>query len=157
MAWKRSSVRSRPGPPKLPTTYPLTNATTSDGNVQVTLTVTPNTGTTPSLTTLPDVEVSFDDADSSWFNVWNSQTGNGTTFAVTHNGTANSTTVRLGAFSVAPNAVPLAAGQTRNATGTINPASGTLTLQFAGTLTGPGGQVLVTNGGSCTATVPVIQ
>ena len=77
-----------------PCQYPMTNATTSNGNVQITLTVTPNTGTTPSLTASPDVEVTFDDADSSWFNVWNSQSGKGTTFAVSHSG--SSTTVRLG-------------------------------------------------------------
>jgi hypothetical protein len=45
-----------------PCVFPLTNATTSNGNVQLTLTVTPNTGTVPSLTGLPDVEVTFDDA-----------------------------------------------------------------------------------------------
>jgi hypothetical protein len=142
-----------------PCEYPLTNATTSAGNAQITLTVTPNTGATPSLTALPDVEVAFDDADSSWFNVWQSQTGNGTTFNVTHNSAANSTTVRLGAFSVALNAVPLAANQTRNATGSVNPVSGSLTLQIATTLTetGPGGQVLVANGGSCVASAPVIK
>ena len=138
-----------------PCVYPLTNGTTSSGTVQITLTVTPNTGTTPSLTGSPDVEVTFDDADSSWFNVWNTQTGNGTTFSVTHNGGANTTTVRLGAFSVPLNAVPLSAGQTRNATGNINPASGTLTLQIGATLTA-GGQ-MVSNGGSCVATVTVIQ
>jgi len=139
-----------------PCVYPLPNATTSNGNVQITLTVTPNTGTTPSLTGFPDVEVTFDDADSSWFNVWNTQAGNGTTFSVTHNGGTNSTTVRLGAFSVALNSVPLSAGQTRNATGIINPTSGgTLTLQIAATLTA--GSQVVNNGGSCVATSPVIQ
>jgi len=142
-----------------PCVYPLTNGTSSNGSAQITLSVTPNTGTVPSLTALPDVEVTFDDADSSWFNVWNSQTGNGTTFAVTHSGATNSTDVRLGAFSVALNTAPLAASQTRNATGVINPAGGTLTLQIGATLseTGPGGQVLVANGGSCVATAPVIQ
>jgi hypothetical protein len=139
-----------------PCVYPLTNATTSNGNVQLTLSVTPNTGTTPSLTGFPDVEVTFDDADSSWFNVWNTQAGNGTTFSVTHNGGTSSTTVRLGAFSVALNPVPLSASQTRNAKGIINPTSGgTLTLQIAGTLTA--GTQVVNNGGSCVATAPVIQ
>jgi hypothetical protein len=138
-----------------PCQYPMTNATTSNGNVQITLTVTPNTGTAPSLTALPDVEATFDDADSSWFNVWNSQPGKGTTFAVSHSG--SSTTVRLGAFSVPMNAVPLGAGQTRNATANINPVSGALTLQIAAALKDSGGNTLVTNGGSCTQTVPVIQ
>jgi hypothetical protein len=113
----------------------------------------------PSLTTTPDVEVAFDDADSSWYNVWSTQTGAGSAFAVTHNGGAATTTVRLGAYSVTLNPVPLAAGQSRNANGTINPGSGTLTLQIGATLTetGSSGQVLVTNGGSCTQTAPVIQ
>jgi hypothetical protein len=103
------------------------------------------------------MEVTFDDADSSWFNVWNSQAGSGTSFAVTHNSGTNSTTVRLGAFSVALNPVPLQAGQSRNATGTLNPTSGTLTLQLGAVLTDSGGNVLANNGGSCTATLVVIQ
>ncbi len=140
-----------------PCQYPLTNATTSNGNLQITITATPNTGTAPSLTALPGVEVTFDDADSSWFNVWNGQTGKGTTFSVAHNGGAKTTTVRLGAFSVALNQVPLAASQTRTLTSTIQPGSGTLTVQFAATLTDGGGNVLVTNGGSCSATAPAIQ
>ncbi len=142
-----------------PCVYPLTNGTSSSGNAQITLTVTPNTGPTPALTALPDVEVAFDDADSSWFSVWNSQTGNGTAFAVTHSAATNSTNVRLGVFSVTLNAVPLAPSQTRNATGVVNPSGGTLTLQIGATLTetGPGGKVLVANGGSCVATVPVIK
>lgn len=139
--------------------YPLTNATTTAGSAQITLSVTPTTGAVPSLTTTPDVEVAFDDADSSWYNVWSTQTGAGSAFAVTHNGGAGTTTVRLGAYSVTLNPVPLAAGQSRNANGTINPGSGTLTLQIGATLTetGSSGQVLVTNGGSCTQTAPVIQ
>lgn len=140
-----------------PCAYPLSNATTSAGNAQITLSVTPITGTPPSLTALPDVEATFDDADSSWFNVWQSAPGNGTTYSVTHSSSANTSTIRLGTFSVALAPVPLSAGQTRNMTAAINPASGSLTLQIEGTLTGPGNQVLVTNGGSCVATAPVIQ
>jgi hypothetical protein len=142
-----------------PCVYPLTNGTTSAGNVQLTLSMTPNTGAAPSLTALPDVEVRFDDFDSSWFNVWNAQSGAGTTFAVTHSG--NITTVRLGAFSVALSSVPLAAGQTRSATGIVNlPNSyGAVTLQIAATLTetGSSGQVMVSNGGSCAFNAPVIK
>ena len=137
--------------------FQLTNGTTSNGNAQITLTVTPNSDTPPSLTVPPQVEVAFDDADSSWFNVWNTQTGNGTNFRVTHNNVTNTTTVRLGTFSVVLNPVPLLAGQSRNATGNINPTSGTLTLQLGGTLTDSNGQVLANNGGSCTATAVVIK
>jgi hypothetical protein len=137
--------------------YPLSNATTSAGSAQITLSVTPTTGPTPSLTGLPDVEATFDDGDSSWYNVWQTATGSGTTYSVTHSSSANTTTVRLGAFSVALAPVPLAAGQTRNMTAVINPGSGTLTLQIEGTLTGPGNQTLVTNGGSCVSTAPIIK
>ena len=143
-----------------PCEYPLTNATTVSGLAQITLSLTPATGTGPSLTTLPDVEVAFDDSDSSWYNVWNVQTGAGTTFAVTHDTGTGTTTVRLGAFSVALNAVPLANGESRNATGTINlPSGDTATLQIAAQLTetGAGGSVLVSNGGSCSVTAPVYR
>ena len=140
-----------------PCVFQLTNGTTSNGNVRITLTVTPNSNTPPSLTGPPHVEATFDDADSSWFNVWNSQTGNGTAFQVTHNSVTNSTTVRLGTFSVVLNPVPLLAGASRNATGNINPTSGTLTLQLGATLTDSSGTVLANNGGSCTATAVVIN
>jgi hypothetical protein len=139
--------------------FPLTNATTSDGSAQITLTITPNTGTPPSLTMLPDVEVAFDDPDSSWFNAWTTETGNGSTFTVTHSGAT--TTVRLGAFSIALNSVPLAAGQSRNATGTTNLPTGypnAVTLQIAATLTETNGSgtVIVQNGGSCVAEPPAV-
>jgi hypothetical protein len=140
-----------------PCTFQLTNGTTSDGNVQITLTAGANSNTPPSLTVSPDVEVTFDDADESWFNVWNAQAGNGTTFTVTHNSGTISTTVRLGTFSVVLDPVPLAAGQSRNTRSSINPTSGTLTLQMGAILTDSAGQVLARNGGSCTVTQNVIQ
>jgi len=144
-----------------PCVFPLTNATTSNGSAQITLTVTPNTAAAPSLTAQPDVEVAFDDPDSSWFNVWTAQTGNGSTFKVTHSGAM--TTVRLGAYSVALNQVSIAAGQSRNATGTTVLPSGyptALTLEIGATLTETtgSGTVLVQNGGSCvTPPPPVIE
>jgi hypothetical protein len=142
-----------------PCEYPMTNGTTSSGNVSITLTVTPNTGTTPSLTGSPDVEVTFDDSDSSWFNVWSAQTGAGTAFSVSHDATANTSTVRLGTFSVALDPVLLSAGQTRNATGNTTLASGTspVTLQIATTLKDSRGAVLVNGGGSCNFNAPVVR
>ena len=134
-----------------PCVFPLTNATTLNGSAQITLTAIANTGPTPSLTAFPDVEASFDDADSSWFNAWTSQTGNGSTFKVTHSGAT--TTVRLGTLSVALNSVPLLAGQSRNATANINLGMGSspITLQISATLTETNGSgtVMVQNGGSC--------
>jgi hypothetical protein len=109
---------------------------------------------------LPDVEIAFDDSDSSWFTAWNTQTGNGSTFKVTHSGAT--TTVRLGTFSVAMNPVALAAGQSRNATSTatLPGGSGPLTVQIGATLTetNGSGKVIAQNGGSCVALPPpVIQ
>jgi len=79
--------------------------------------------------------------------------------AVSHAG--NITNGRLGAFSVALNAVPLAAGQTHTATGITNlPTNyGAVTLQIAATLTetGGSGQVMVVNGGSCAFNAPRIK
>jgi hypothetical protein len=144
-----------------PCVFPLTNGTSQDGSAQITLTATPNTGTKPSLMALPDIEVAFDDSDSSWFNVWKSESGAGTTFQVTHSGSV--TTVRLGDFSVSLNSVPLAAGGSRNATGTTTLPSGypsAVTLQIAATLTETNGSgtVMVQNGGSCvTEPPPVIK
>ncbi len=138
--------------------FPLTNATTQNGRAQTTLTATPNTGGTPSLTALPDVETSFDNSDSSWFNIWTSQTGNGSTFKVTHSGAT--TTVRLGSFSVALNSVPLAAGQSRNETANINLPMGSspVTLQIGATLpeTNGSGTVMVQNGGSWVQQLPPV-
>lgn len=143
-----------------PCDFPLTNATTAGGNLQLTLTVAPSTGTPPSLTGLPDIEMAFDDADQSWFNTWKNQSGNGTKFAVSHSTTTGKTTVRLGTFSVALDAVTLGAGQTRDATGTTNLPSNapSITLQMAASLTetGPSGPVTIQNGGSCIGTAPVI-
>jgi hypothetical protein len=144
-----------------PCVFPLTNGTSQGGSAQITLTATPNTGAAPSLTALPDVEVAFDDSDSSWFNVWKTQPGAGTTFKATHSGSV--TTIRLGDFSVALNPVPLPAGQSRNATGTTVLPSGypsALTEQIAATLTETNGSgtVMVQNGGSCvTEPPPVIR
>ena len=141
-----------------PCVFQLTNGTTSDGNVQISLAANSSSNTPPSLTSPPDLEITFDDADSSWFNVWNAQAGKDTSFAVTHNTGTNSTTVRLGGFAVTLDPVPLAAGQTRSATGNINPTSGTLALQLGTKLTDSGGNLLApVNGGTCSVTADVIQ
>jgi hypothetical protein len=138
-----------------PCVFPLTNGTASTGAVSITLSATPNTGPAPSLTALPLVQVAFDDFDSSWFNVWNAQPENGSAFRVTHSG--STTTVRLASYSVTLNQVQLAAGQTRNATGTTVLPSGypnTVTLQIGASLS-ENGQT-VANGGSCVTPPPPI-
>jgi hypothetical protein len=142
-----------------PCVFPLTNGTASTGTVSITLSATPNTGPAPSLTALPLVQVAFDDFDSSWFNVWNAQPENGSAFRVTHSG--STTTVRLASYSVTLNQVQLAAGQTRNATGTTvlpNGYPNTVTLQIGASLseTSQGTVRTVANGGSCVTPPPTL-
>jgi hypothetical protein len=130
-----------------PLEYALSNASGSAGDAQITLSLSPPIGTAPSLTADPDVEVQFDDADASWWNAWKAQAGSGKSFAATHSG--NTTTVRLGAYSVKLDPVPLAAGEKRNAAGSVT-GSGPVTLRIAAALTDPGHPeaVRLRNGGS---------
>jgi hypothetical protein len=135
-------------------TYPLTNGTGSAGTVALTLSATP-VAPAPSLTTLPAVTVQFDDASSTWFNVWRTQSGAGTDFAVSRAGTQ--TVVRLGKPSITLNAVPLNGGETRVATGDLQLGAGTTatTLSLQAKLV-QNGTTSVVNGGSCTAQPPVV-
>jgi hypothetical protein len=139
--------------------FPLTNATGTDGQVEIALNVVPPE-TAPSLTSLPNISSTFDDDDSTWYNVWVAQPGNGSTYAVSRNG--NKTVVRLGKPSVTLAAVPLANGQSRTALGDLQLADGTplTTLALQATLRNPSnGQLLAPpNGGSCKLPgPPVIQ
>jgi len=127
--------------------YPLTNATASAGNLTLTLTA---TGAVPSTSGTTDLEFSFDDPTSAWFNVW--QPGAGAAYAVSHVG--SQTVVRLGQPSVTLAAVPLAAGVTVTATGDISLGSGSANLALSATLKDAGGAVLVQNGGTCSGTAP---
>jgi hypothetical protein len=136
--------------------YPLTNATTSNGSLILTLSV-PTTETEPSLTGLPDIEVVFDDADSSWFRDWMSQAIDEGTFTVTHDDGAGTTTVRLGAYSVVLDSVELDAGESRTAAGIFKLVPGaSVSLQIAGNLTDDNDEstVLAENGGTCQFTAP---
>jgi hypothetical protein len=136
--------------------YPLTNGTTGSGTLALTLTVTPPLGDGPILTGTPDVEFTFDDSDSSWYSVWSTQNGVGAFFTVTHNSSAGTTTVRLGVPGLTLNSVPLAAGASRNVTGTASLTAGApaATLQIAATLTDSGGNTIASNGGSCNFPAP---
>jgi hypothetical protein len=131
-------------------TYPLANLQAADGTVAITLTAAPPE-VTPSLTANPNLGFTFDDADGSWFGVWNMQTGNGTAFSVTN--AAGKTTVRLGTNSVTLDPVTLHPNESRNAVGTlVLPGGVTATLSVQATMTGPGGSFNVSNGASCTRT-----
>jgi hypothetical protein len=136
--------------------YPLTNGSTENGNLALTLTVTPPLGDGPVLTGTPDVELTFDDSDSSWYNVWSTQLGAGAFFTVTHNSGAGTTTVRMGSPGLTLNTVTLAAGASRNVTGTASLTAGApaATVQIAATLTDSSGNTLAQNGGSCNFTAP---
>jgi hypothetical protein len=130
--------------------YPLTNASGTDGLVEIALHVTP-AETAPSLTTTPDIEVSFDDGDSSWFNIWTAQSGNGTAYKVTRNG--SQTVVRLGQSSITLQSVPLSNGSSRTALASLTLPTGapvtTLALQATLVNAATGAQLAPSNGGSC--------
>ncbi|MDB4988055.1 MAG: hypothetical protein JWN04_3233 [Myxococcaceae bacterium] len=134
--------------------YPLTNATTTNGQVTLKLTVSPS-ASKASLTGTPDVEVTFDDPDSSWFSVWHDDPAINQAYRLTHAGTT--TTLRLGRNGVTLRAVPLAAGASRNAKAVINLATGDqkTTLALQATLN-DGTRDVVTNGGSCQALPPPV-
>ncbi|MES1186597.1 MAG: calcium-binding EGF-like domain-containing protein [Myxococcales bacterium] len=139
--------------------FPLTNATGSSGDAEITISVTPPE-TVPSLNTLPNMSVSFDDDNSAWYNVWVAQPENGKAYSVTRIG--NKTSVRLGKASVTLRGVPLPNGESRTARGTFDLASGApdLKLDLRVTLKNPSnGAVLAPqNGGSCMAYGgPVVQ
>jgi hypothetical protein len=130
---------------------PLTNATTSSGNVTLTLTA---SGATPSLTGMNNLSVTFDDPNGTWAAVWVAGTGSGVAYQVMAVG--GQTTVRLGHTSVALDPVPLAAGQSVTGTAAVSlgPEQPTTTLQVGATLTDSGGNALVGNGVSCVGMAP---
>ena len=124
--------------------YPLTNATTSDGWVELRLTV-PD-GVAPELSSENVLQVTFDDPNATWHARWVLGQGD---YAVLHNG--GRTTVQLGARDVSLAPVPLAAGHSVTAEAVVSLATGEpeTTIELAATLTDVDGAELVTNGGSC--------
>ena len=126
--------------------YPLNNATTTNGNLTLVLSA---VGATPSTSGATDLEFSFDDPNSTWYNAW--LPGAGAAYSVARSGTQ--TRVRLGQPSVTLAVVPLAAGQTITATGSIviGSADPTTSLSISATLKGPTNNTLVQNGGTCQA------
>ncbi len=139
--------------------FPLTNATGTDGQVEIALNVVPPE-TAPSLSTLPNISVTFDDDDSSWYNTWVNQPENGSTYLATRVG--NKTVVRLGKPSVTLHTVTLANGASRTAVGNLELPQGTslTTLALNAALRNPSTGVLLApaNGGSCEmAGPPIIQ
>jgi hypothetical protein len=130
---------------------PLTNATTSNGNVTLTLT---SNGAIPSLTGQNNLSVTFDDPNGAWAAVWSTGTGSGSAYQVTSAG--GQTTVRLGQTSVALPAVPLAAGQsvTGTAAVTLGPEQPETSFEVGATLIDSSGNPLVGNGVSCVGMAP---
>lgn len=139
--------------------FPLTNATGSSGEAEITLSVTPPE-TAPSLNALPNASISFDDDNSAWYNVWVAQPANGTDYAVTRIG--NKTNVRLGKASVTLASVPLANSESRTARGGFDLASGApdFKLDLRVALKNPSNGALLAplNGGSCMASSgPIVK
>ena len=104
---------------------PATNTTATSKSAWLRFTVTPDTPT-PSLVGLPDIEISVEDADASWYRVWASQPDVGQFYIVTN--TDSRTTVRLGTTNLALYPVPLAACETRKASATMSGAGPTANL-----------------------------
>jgi len=132
--------------------YPLTNATGTSGDVELTLNVSPPE-TAPPLSGLPNMSFTFDDADSAWYNIWVAQPDHGTAYAVTRDG--NKTVVRMGKANVTLAPVPLADGQSRTALGVLGLAAGApltkLALQAVLRDSSTGVLLAPANGGSCEA------
>jgi hypothetical protein len=134
--------------------FPLTNATGSDGEVEIALRVVPPE-TSPSLSpTGTNISFAFDDSDSQWHDVWVAQPENGTAYSVSTDASKATTTVRLGKAGVPLHAVPLHDGESRTARGSISglPSGAPLTtLGLQATLKNSStGELLApTNGGSC--------
>ncbi len=98
--------------------FPLTNATGSDGEVEIALRVVPPE-TSPSLSpTGTNISFAFDDSDSQWHDVWVAQPENGTAYSVSRTSDGK-TTVRLGKASLTLHAVPLHDGESRTARGNL--------------------------------------
>jgi hypothetical protein len=134
--------------------FPLTNASGSDGQVEITLSVSPPE-TSPSLgASGTNISYAFDDGDLKWHDVWVAQPENGTAYSVSSSG--GKTTVRLGKASVTLHTVPLNNGESRTGKGSLAglPYGAPLTtLSLQATLKNLAGQVLApANGGSCKAT-----
>jgi hypothetical protein len=136
--------------------YGLTNATTSDASVQLTLTVTPNTVVLGLTGSANNVSVSIDDEDSSWLGVWTNQlqANPGAGFAVSH--VDNKTIVRVGVPSVVLDVVTLPAGQTRTvltnpiaANGTPDTVNARLQVGAVVTYITEASVQSVSNGGTC--------
>jgi len=124
--------------------YPLTNATTLDGQLSLTLSA---SGAAAATTGPVDIKMTFDDPSSTFFAAWSP--GSGSAYTLTQAG--GLTSVRLGQPSVLLAAVPLLAGQTVIATGDafIGSNDPPTTLTLAATLRDGSGNLLVQNGGSC--------
>lgn len=129
--------------------FPLTNGTTSDGKLSLTLTV--SSGVTPDLS---NVGMTFQDPSGEWGATW--VVGAGAAYTVTHDAAAGTTTVQLGQPSIKLPPVTLLAGQTETATGVFNLGQGDpdTTLQLAATLTSSSNVVLAQNGGTCVRAAP---
>ena len=140
--------------------YPLTNTAGVDGSLDLVLTVRP-ASVTPTLSGYTDIEITFDDPDSTWYDVWSSQqspdagVGDTSRFTVLHDGA--STIVRLGSNRIVLNQVTLVANESRTATATqtvsyTSQSHAVRTLIGVQAMLRSGTTVLEKGGGSCQVT-----
>jgi hypothetical protein len=129
----------------------LVNTVPGPAIASITLTITPP-DQVPALGGQPDIGISFDDPDGSWFATWSGQAGNGVAFLVTN--ASGKTTVQMGesALTLAP--VPLTACETRKAVAHVSPGSNDMALlTMHATLAD--GTVFATTDASCFNPPPV--
>jgi len=131
--------------------YPITNSTSTAGNVNLTVTVTEDSSDPPptigGVNGGADIELSFSDGDGRWnTNLRSSQSAS---YSVS--GDAGVTLVKLGAKVVNLGPVPLGAGESRSVSiGMTLPAdAGVATVAIGAILADDGGLPLGNGGGSC--------
>jgi len=129
---------------------PIDNTAPATARARFTFTVDPSS-IAPTLDGPVDVEITFDDADRSWFNVWASQPDTGRTFGVTASN--GSTTVRLGAYSVTLASVDEPSCQSRQGMARVSGDS-SAKLVMAVELSDSVGNVLSSVDNSCVVLVP---
>jgi hypothetical protein len=114
--------------------YPITNATTSDAQVQLTLQVTPPTVVLSLTDAANNVSAMIEDPDSTWYNAWTNQqnadggAGGAGSFAVSHIG--DTTVVRLGTHRIVLDQVRVAPGQSRAVTAVPKATNSTFDCVF---------------------------
>jgi hypothetical protein len=142
--------------------YNITNSSTSTANLSMGISVTPATPATPApgSTGGPTVSLTFNDPNSTFFNIWTGQASATTppliTLSQAGSGSTLTTTVALDTSYIELLSVPLGAGQSPSVSINITPVGTPPTVNVSTFVTSPmSGDILLANGGSCNATLVI--